>query len=437
MNLRRIRLTLTAWYVVVLVAIISVMGVVAYVALSRALSSEVDNSLESSAIRLADQVRDRKRSPTTGNGPNRRTEHDGDGGSDELEYLTGASGDVFYAILAPDGTTLDNPLNVDLSRLALPDGVKEALDKGLAWRTTKAGDEEYRLLFFAVSRNGTPTAIVAAGRSLEPHHHDLTNLALVLLATSAGGLALAVVGGLYVSGRALRPVRESYDKQRSFISDASHELRTPLTLIRASAEAIQRGRKSTIAPDDAEALDDIVLESDRMSLLVADLLTLAQLDEIRIPLRRQDIDLSELLAAAGRRAGIMARGHGIAITVDVQPGLHANADPAAVERVLGILVDNAVRYAGGRGTIEIRGSVAGSWAEVSVSDAGPGLDPEDLKRVFERFYRTDQSRTKETGGTGLGLSIARGIIEAHGGHISAESKPGAGATFRFTLPRAI
>ena len=105
--------------------------------------------------------------------------------------------------------------------------------------------------------------------------------------------------------------------------------------------------------------------------------------------------------------------------------------------MLGILVDNAIRYAGESGTIEIRGKAAGIWSEVSVSDAGPGLEPDDLKRVFERFYRTDQSRTKDTGGSGLGLSIARGIIEADGGHISAESKPGEGATFRFTLPRSV
>ena len=440
MNLRRIRLVLTTWYVVVLLAIVVAMGTAAYVALNRALASEVDRSLESSAARLADQLREQPAptAPTPVSGERQRGRDDDHGDDDEgheLEYLTGSSGDVFYAVLSPEGTTLANPLNVDFSRLGGADGIEEARLEGKAWRTVKAGEGEYRLLFYAVVRDGTTISIVEAGRSLKAHHNDLNNLAIVLVITSAGGLAFAVVGGLYVSGRALRPASEAYEKQREFVSDASHELRTPLTLIRASAEAIQRSRKSTIASEDAEAIGDILSESDRMSTLVDDLLTLAKLDEKRLPLRRQSFDLSVLLQEVGRWARTFARGRDVTIRVDTPVQLNTYADLEAVQRVVRILVDNAVRYAGEGGVIQISGRAVDGWAEVAVSDSGPGLQPEDLKHVFERFYRVDASRSKDTGGSGLGLSIARGIVEAHGGRISVESKPGSGATFKFTLPR--
>ncbi len=446
MNLRRIRIALTAWYVVVLLGIISAVGIVSYIALHRALSNEVDRSLVSGAQGIAAQMRAQpERAPDGDAGRHNTQAHatpDDPGGLGheaeehagyELRYLTGTSGDAFYVILRPDGSTLLNPLNVDLSLLPISGALDEVKTNGEAWRTTDTKSGDYRLLLYAVRQNDNVVAIIEAGRSLVGHDRDLANLATVLLATSAGGLALAVVGGFYVAGRALRPASEAFNKQREFVADASHELRTPLTLIRASAEAIQRGRQSNLSSSDREALADIVSETDRMSVLVEDLLTLAKLDEKRLPLRVEAPDLSAMLRDTERWARTLPNGRSISIDVEVPIGLIVKADSEAITRVLRILVDNALRYAGAGGRIEIRGIREGSHAAVSISDSGPGLEPSALEHVFDRFYRADLATNQATGGSGLGLAIAKGIVEAHGGHISVDSTPGHGASFRFTL----
>jgi signal transduction histidine kinase len=460
----RIRLQLTLWYVAVLLAIVAIVSGTAYVLLSRALDAQVDDSLRASALNIAAQVVERgeaqPQSPNSGPGSgDDRDRRDGDGDSDNsgpgsensgrgsdddgeeegeyegLEYFSGAGDAFFYLLLSRDGSVLLNPLNVPVLDFVDLAAVHEARDDGEAWRTVGSGDDATRVLYVATGGGGGSAAIVQVGRSLGRHQDQLNDLLVVLLATGAGGLALASAGGFLLAGWALRPTREAMDRQRQFVSDASHELRTPLTLIRASAEAVQGGSAGHLETADRASLDDIVAESDRMAGLVDELLTLAKLEEGRLDIVRSDADGAELIAGAARSAELLA-GDAITVRAETDGPVPVRCDPARIGQVLRILLDNAVRHTPAGGTVTLGVQRAGDSVEFHVQDSGPGIAREHLERVFERFYRVDGPRSRSEGGSGLGLSIARRIVEAHGGNIEAQSGGDvAGTRIVFSLPR--
>jgi two-component system, OmpR family, sensor kinase len=253
---------------------------------------------------------------------------------------------------------------------------------------------------------------------------------------------------------------QSEERMRRFIADASHELRTPITAIRGFAE-YYRQRGGVISPDEAsrgslapEDLDRIMQrvegEAARMGVLVEDLLLLARLDQQR-PIEHRPVDLLVLAADAVQDSRMIAPGR--PVTLDVEPGkaFLINGDEPRLRQVIGNLMSNALKYTPDESTIEVRlrsglmpghppfpGGPAPSVPAVvlEVADQGPGLTPEQTERVFERFYRADTHRNRNSGGSGLGLAIVSALVAAHGGTATVESEPGRGATFRITLPLA-
>jgi two-component system OmpR family sensor kinase len=240
--------------------------------------------------------------------------------------------------------------------------------------------------------------------------------------------------------------RRSEDKMRQFVADASHELRTPLTSIRGFAELHRQG--AVTDPEEvSRLLARIEGEATRMGLLVEDLLLLARLDRQR-PLQYQPVDLVVIAADAVESARLRAPMRPLRLEVPpVVEGGDADAggivvpgDEARLRQVMTNLVDNALQHTAATTPVTVRVARApatpGSPAMgvVEVHDEGPGLAPEQAERVFERFYRTDNARTRAQGGTGLGLSIVSAIATAHGGRVEVDSRPGEGATFRVLLP---
>lgn len=218
---------------------------------------------------------------------------------------------------------------------------------------------------------------------------------------------------------------------RRFITDASHELRTPLTTIRGFAELYRQG-----AARDVEMLmSRIESESRRMGLLVEDLLLLARLDAQR-PLERRRLDLLALTTDTVHDAQSIAPKRRIALEVLDGPGTpEVLGDEARLRQVLSNLVVNALQHTPEAADITVRVGTDGDDAILEVADEGPGMSPEDAQRVFERFYRTDSSRTRRSGGTGLGLSIVDSLVFAHGGTVRVTTAPGQGCCFHVSLPR--
>jgi len=227
--------------------------------------------------------------------------------------------------------------------------------------------------------------------------------------------------------------RESERRMRRFAADASHELRTPLTSIRGYAELYQHGAL-TKADDVPRAMARIEEQATRMGVLVDDLLLLARMDQQR-PLDRAPVDLVALALDTVADARLAQPTRRIDAAIEVPDGrLVVAGDEAGLRQVLTNLLSNACRHTPTGTQVTVRVRRQADQAVVEVCDDGPGLSAADATRVFERFYRTDGSRTRDLGGTGLGLSIVDAMVRAHGGHVELDTAPGRGATFAIVLP---
>ncbi len=221
--------------------------------------------------------------------------------------------------------------------------------------------------------------------------------------------------------------------RRDFIANVSHELRTPLTSIQGYVETLLEDPKPN-AETSREFLGIIQKSARRMNRLTEDLLALAGLESPDYKLALQPMRASALLEDARDSLGGMVADAGLELEADGAPDAQVMADADALNQVFGNLVENAIKYGRSGGKVRLAAKLVGDEVEFRVQDFGPGIASEHLSRIFERFYRVDKARSRESGGTGLGLAIVRHIVQAHGGRVGAESELGAGATFYFTLP---
>jgi len=225
--------------------------------------------------------------------------------------------------------------------------------------------------------------------------------------------------------------------RRDFVANASHELRTPLSIIKGYVETLVDGHADMPAADRARFLGTIQRHSDRLNAIIDDLLLLSRLESGTPGLVTEDVDLRVLVETLAddyrRRPRGGERELRVAAPADLGP---LRADPVKLGQVLGNLLDNACKYTppGARIVLEAR-ALEADEVELAVRDNGPGIPAADLPQIFERFYRVDKGRSRETGGTGLGLSIVKHIVQLHGGRVWAESEPGQGTAIILRLPR--
>ncbi|WP_437194461.1 sensor histidine kinase [Planctomicrobium sp. SH527] len=225
-------------------------------------------------------------------------------------------------------------------------------------------------------------------------------------------------------------LESAFARQVQFTADASHELRTPVALILAHAQGVLLHEQSPA--EYREALADCVQAAQRMKTLIESLLDLARFDAAAEPIDRQPCDLANLVRDCTKLLRPLIQAKHLHIDLDLQPA-SSHADPARLTQVIINLLTNAIHFTPAEGTITIQTRQDGT-ARFSVGDSGPGIAPEQLPHIFERFHRADVSRARATGGTGLGLSICKSIVEAHGGEITVESKFTKGTTFTVLLP---
>jgi len=221
--------------------------------------------------------------------------------------------------------------------------------------------------------------------------------------------------------------------REEFVANVSHELRTPLSLIKGYVETLLDGARNN--PEVAQRFLKIIeRNTSRLDLLIQDLLTISALESGRMKLNLQPVDARALAEKVLGDLHGKAEAKHVTLT-NALPLLPARADANRLEQVFANLVDNAIKYGRSNGQVTVGGrQLDDGRIEVFVQDDGPGIPPEALDRVFERFYRVDKARSRDQGGTGLGLSIVKHIVQAHGGEVWARSEPGKGATIFFTLP---
>jgi two-component system OmpR family sensor kinase len=327
-----------------------------------------------------------------------------------------------------------------------------------------------RLLAVPVAVRGR-RLVVVVGTSTEAREDSLTDLLQLLLAVGPFALLLSSLAAFGVATAALRPVEamraraaeisaaepdkrlpvpqsrdeigrlgstlnemlerlgEALEHERAFVADASHELRTPLAILKTELElALAEGRSME---ELKAALASAAEETDRITQLSEDLLTIAQTERGELPLRFGRVEVGEMLDGVGRRFARRAEGVGRRIEVDPPGGLEIRADRMRLDQAIGNMVDNALRY--GAGTVTLRASTGPREVALHVLDRGEGLPPDFLDRAFERFSRASSSN--RDGGSGLGLAIVRTIAAAHGGRAEAANRDGGGADVSISLPR--
>jgi signal transduction histidine kinase len=316
---------------------------------------------------------------------------------------------------------VNEPGDVDIREVTLPDGTPCRLLTGFL------NDPRYPNYKVQLVQNRTSEVGL------------LNILGTVLLGGGLLALLAALVAGYLYAGRALVPIRASIDRreaalqrQREFAANASHELRTPLTVIGASVEDLKRNRRSKVQ-DVGEAVGDIEAEVRHMTALVEDMLLLARTDSGVVQVDRVPLDLADIAADAASSLAMLGQERGVNVVLDPLPA-PVVGDPLRLRQLVTILVDNAIRHSPAGSTVEARIRPAAGAALLQVDDRGPGIKPEDLPRLFERFWRADNA---PAGGTGLGLAIAKWIVEQHGGQIEAVNRPDGGASFNVWLPAVV
>jgi two-component system, OmpR family, phosphate regulon sensor histidine kinase PhoR len=241
--------------------------------------------------------------------------------------------------------------------------------------------------------------------------------------------------GLILVFHDLTRVKKLERTREEFVANVSHELRTPLSLIKGYVETLRDGAKEN--PELAEKfLQTIDRNAERLRLIIEDLLTISELESGRLKLDLQPLALRPLVEKLVNDFKAQAEARHVKLETEL-PSVQVRADPLRLEQALGNLVDNAIKYGGSGGEVQVSARpLEDGFVEISVKDNGPGIPADALDRVFERFYRVDKSRSREQGGTGLGLAIVKHIIQTHGGRVWAISQPGQGAQFCLTLPAA-
>jgi two-component system, OmpR family, sensor histidine kinase CiaH len=237
----------------------------------------------------------------------------------------------------------------------------------------------------------------------------------------------------FFANKSIAPIKEAFDKQKQFIADASHELKTPLAVINTNVDVLLSNKEDSIN-NQSKWLFYIKSEVERMTKLTNDLLYLTQMDYSDIKMIFSDFNLSEAVENVILTMEAVIYENNLSFQYDIEPNLMIHGNHEQLKQVVMILLDNALKYTNPKGTIGVTLKKDNNNIVFSLNNTGKGIPEEHIDRIFDRFYRLDKSRGRDSGGYGLGLAIAKAIIEQHGGKISAKSVSDENTTFKIEIP---
>lgn len=449
-----IRVRLTAWYAGALAVLLVVYATVTYVAVRHEFLEQLDDQLHDDFETTEGLLTQSPDGQVVWRGDQ---QHDPDDDEDRVSEVWSTAGERIHR----SGGSASLPAPVIAAR------------SGYRYDTVVAAGERWRTLSAPVTVSNRVVQVRVA-RSEARMLSELRDVLLVLLGGLPVVVLLAGAGGYVLARRALVPIEAlasdarritadrlhervtvsnqqdeigrlasvinetfarleaSFGQLRRFTADASHELRTPLAVLRGIGEDAVRLRRS--APEYEEAIGSMLEEIDRMSTLVETLLRLSRADAGTIQLWREPVDIGELAKEVVSSLGILAEERRQSITVAAADRVTAPIDRLIVREAMTNVLDNAIKYSPAGSNIIVRVERMHDDAVIAVADEGPGIPLEQRDRIFHRFFRIDEARSREHGGTGLGLAIAKWAAEIHGGRITVEPRPGGGSEFQIRLP---
>lgn len=469
--LSSIKARVIAFYMVVLFLTLSALGVFLYFSLHKIVYNSIDSSLLSRVKALATLV----------------TENDNETEfkfSDDVmwEYNSPKS-KSFFQIRRFDGTTLEKSASLRDSELPFP-GKKNQT----SFKTIFLNGEPARLINFFIpedNRHGNREKssalkneghglIIQCVEDIEDRIDLIQSYSVVLSLSILFIMVISASGSFLIAEKALTPIKDisetidrisesnlservteknipselkglaasfnrtfdslekSFNRQRQFAADASHELRTPLSVIISQGEIALRKERN--AREYRNALTAITEAAKMMSQIVRKLLTLARLSTDKLELKMENINLRDIIYESAKLLSQLAEQKGIGINISAAESLTVHGDHATLLELFTNLIDNAIKYNIPHGEIGISVRKETGFIVAEIKDTGIGISEEDLNRVFDRFYRVDKSRSRESGGVGLGLSICDEIVRLHGGRIDVKSRPGKGSVFIIRFP---
>jgi heavy metal sensor kinase len=482
-RIRSLRAQLALWHAGLLAITLVALAGLTYLVLLRVLHSRADAALEQYAETTSKQIagilfqsraisQSGAAKSTAPGVPPRKV----DFGSTHFLDRDPQSWGRLVQVIDPNGLVIE--ASDALRSLKLPSSPM-AIMRGLAGDVTfetvqNLGESPLRLVTVPVQLGNQVPYLIQAGASLEGVEAALQRASMILLILTPSVFVLALMGGGALVSRALRPVDEltrtamemehqhlnrrivpprpddeigrlasafnemlsrldrSFRQIQQFSADASHELRTPLTTIRGEAEVALMGE---LEPAEyRRTLKSIIEEAERMSAVVENLLTLARADAQQVSLQREVVALHTIVMTVFEACESAARQKGVSMDLEEIAEICCEGDALWLQQAVTNLLTNAVKYTPSEGRIGIALTAEDGGACLTVRDTGIGIPPEHLGQIFDRFYRVDAGRSRDSGGSGLGLAIVRWVVEAHGGTVEVVSEVGRGSIFTVRLP---
>jgi signal transduction histidine kinase len=338
--------------------------------------------------------------------------------------------DIVAIPLTIEGTPITGTIVTNSWLPVNKDAIASAINNGSDYRTIKLSDgTPVRLLTYRVPIKNE-IGVIQVARSLKNQQHLLSELVNGILIIAGIFLVFLGLMSWWIAGRSIKPTQLAWERQQTFVANASHELRTPLTLIHAGVEIAQRQSES---PKQKQLLQDVLDDANYMTKLIENLLLLSRLDSHKLPLEPQNIELNTFFEEIVRKNNRASVEKDVSILYDKQD-ISVYADPVRLKQTLLIFIDNAIRSTPPHGFVKLSASKNLSKVWIEVSDNGIGIPEDQLKKIFDRFYKVNDRSTQDYRGSGLGLSIAKGLIEAQSGEIQISSVIQQGTQVRFSLP---